>query len=121
MGWSDCGKDSKGRPIGYGYNAQCDRPGCNTKIDRGLSYVCGLMHGNYTADGGYFCCESYFCARHLFFPDSQIDLEIDEEEDYELVEDELQEWLEDNNQYRSLICEECCKELAKYYKEEMEK
>lgn len=45
MGWGDCGKDSKGRPIGYVFSATCDHPDCLKEIDRGLSFVCGDMHG----------------------------------------------------------------------------
>jgi hypothetical protein len=60
MGWSDCGTDSMGRPIGYAHVATCDHPGCDTVIDRGLSYACGGMHGD-----DVFSCEKYFCAQHL--------------------------------------------------------
>lgn len=60
MGWANCGKDSRGRWIGYAHSAKCDERGCKERIDRGLSYACGGMHGN---DGG---CEGYFCAKHLF-------------------------------------------------------
>lgn len=60
MGWANCGSDSKGRPIGYAHEATCDFPGCNNKIDRGLAYACGGMHGN--SDGS---CENYFCPEHL--------------------------------------------------------
>lgn len=59
MGWGDCGEDSKGRPIGYVHEATCDHPGCDKKIDRGLSYACGDMHGE-TEYG----CEKYFCSEH---------------------------------------------------------
>lgn len=59
MGWANCGDDSKGRPIGYAHAATCDFPGCETKIDRGLSHVCGRMHG---ADE--YSCEGYFCEKH---------------------------------------------------------
>jgi hypothetical protein len=60
MSWSDCGKDSQGRPIGYAHAATCDHPGCNAEIDRGLSYACGGMHGN-----NEIGCEKYFCGDHL--------------------------------------------------------
>ena len=59
MGWSDCGTDSEGRPIGYGHEANCDHPGCENKIDRGLSYVCGTMHGS-----DEYSCDKYFCEEH---------------------------------------------------------
>ena len=39
MGWGDCGTDVNGRPIGYLYESTCDHPGCNKKIDRGLSVI----------------------------------------------------------------------------------
>lgn len=60
MGWANCGTDSKGRPIGYAHEATCDHPGCTEKIDRGLSYACGGMHG----EEGY-ACEGYFCSKHM--------------------------------------------------------
>lgn len=68
MGWSSCGTDSRGRPIGYGHRATCDHDGCKAKIDRGLGYACGGMHG--TSPG----CEGYFCGGHLthrYIPDEQ--------------------------------------------------
>jgi hypothetical protein len=61
MGWADCGTDSDGRPIGYAFEATCDEPGCEEKIDRGVSYACGNMHG----DGDGYGCEKYFCPAHL--------------------------------------------------------
>lgn len=64
MGWADCGKDSNGRPIGYAHEATCDYKGCNAKIDRGLAYSCGGMHGTGEED---FDCEGYFCSKHLTF------------------------------------------------------
>lgn len=62
MGWSDCGVDSTGRPIGYAYDAVCDHPECSKEIDRGLSYACGGMHGEDSPNGS---CELYFCWNHL--------------------------------------------------------
>ncbi|WIX32532.1 hypothetical protein QO259_17235 [Salinicola sp. JS01] len=59
MGWSDCGTDSQGRPIGYAHPATCDHPGCSEQIDRGLSYACGGMHGEDEVS-----CERYFCSAH---------------------------------------------------------
>jgi hypothetical protein len=59
MGWADCGTDSQGRPIGYAFEATCDQPGCDEAIDRGLSYVCGTMHGE-----DEFSCEKYYCEKH---------------------------------------------------------
>lgn len=60
MGWSNCGEDSRGRPIGYAHIATCDHPGCGAKIDRGLSYACGGMHGEEGA-----ACEGYYCSQHM--------------------------------------------------------
>ena len=59
MGWMNCGQDSQGRYIGYGHSAICDHPGCTEKIHRGLSYVCGDMHGE-----DEISCEKYFCSKH---------------------------------------------------------
>lgn len=59
MGWGNCGQDSQGRQIGYYHSATCDHPGCEEKIDRGLSYVCGEMHGEDEVS-----CEKYFCDAH---------------------------------------------------------
>ncbi len=66
MGWADCGDDSRGRRIGYAWSARCDHVWggrkCSTKIDRGLAYACGGMHGENGDD-----CEGYFCAEHLYY------------------------------------------------------
>lgn len=59
MGWGDCGTDSKGRPIGYDFEAVCDHGSCKTIIHRGLDYACGGMHGE-----GTVSCEGYFCSAH---------------------------------------------------------
>lgn len=59
MGWGNCGTDSTGRLIGYAHEAICDHEGCDEKIDRGLSYVCGSMHGSDEVS-----CEKYFCEKH---------------------------------------------------------
>lgn len=60
MGWANCGEDSKGRPIGYAHSATCDHDGCRKRIDRGLDYACGGMHGAVTGE----TCEGYFCGEH---------------------------------------------------------
>ena len=60
MGWANCGTDSQGRPIGYAFETTCDHPECNAKIDRGVSYACGGMHGE-----DEISCEKYFCPKHL--------------------------------------------------------
>lgn len=60
MSWA-IGFDSRwNRDIGYGVPAICDHPGCITKIDRGLAYVCGGHP--YGGDRG---CGLYFCFEHL--------------------------------------------------------
>jgi hypothetical protein len=74
MGWGNCGSDSKGRPIGYVHAATCDHPGCTKKIDRGLAYACGGMHGPGAYLGGDddvdwqdVSCEGYFCEEHMVY------------------------------------------------------
>jgi len=67
MSWANCGTDSNGRSIGYAHEAICDHPECNTKIDRGLSYACGGMHGSSLPNGAD--CEGYFCSDHLIYTD----------------------------------------------------
>ncbi len=61
MGWGNCGEDSQGRSIGYCHEAICDEFGCKAKIDRGLSYACGDMHGFDTP----YSCDKYFCGKHI--------------------------------------------------------
>ncbi len=69
MGWGNCGTDSRGRPIGYVFEATCDHPGCKAEIHRGLAYACGGMHGE--DERG---CEKYFCEEHLtYFVDGDED------------------------------------------------
>lgn len=60
MGYANCGEDSQGRPIGYAHEAICDHPGCDTKINRGMSYACGGDHGE-----DDYSCEKYFCPKHM--------------------------------------------------------
>jgi hypothetical protein len=66
MGWADCGKDSRGRRIGYAFGGKCDVKGCKERIDRGLSAACGGMHGEECSsdrpDEVY--CEGYYCEKH---------------------------------------------------------
>lgn len=50
--------------VGYNVEAHCDSPNCMRRIDRGLSYACGEMHGE-TEYG----CEGYFCEEHRTVPD----------------------------------------------------
>jgi hypothetical protein len=60
MGWSLGFDDHWQRDIGYGVPAICDHPGCEERIDRGLSYVCGGE-----PYGGERGCGLYFCEAHL--------------------------------------------------------
>ena len=60
MGWAYCGKDNRGREIGYGIQATCDQRGCDEVINRGLGYCCGPMHNG--DEGG---CGGYYCDEHL--------------------------------------------------------
>jgi len=60
MGWS-VGEGKDGRDIGYGVPALCDHPDCNEQIDRGLSYVCGMIN----TDGEDRGCGLHFCKDHL--------------------------------------------------------
>ena len=66
MSWANCGQDSQGRDIGYAIKATCDDPDCETKIDRGLAYACGGIHGHGDSNGTSHGCEGYFCYEHLF-------------------------------------------------------
>ncbi len=77
MGWGYGEVD--GREVGYNVMATCDFPGCKAKIDRGLGYCCGTMHGG---DNG---CGNYFCAAHLFgiHHNCPYDPKDDEDEDEE--------------------------------------
>lgn len=62
MGWAvGTGKD--GRDIGYGVPALCDHPSCNARIDRGLSYVCGMIN----TEGEDRGCGLHFCSEHLLY------------------------------------------------------
>lgn len=78
MGWADCGTDDHGRKIGYAFIAKCDHKGCRHKINRGLSYVCGDMHG-----GGEVGCGQYFCQEHR------------------------QGWIPESDGHLAQVCEEC--------------
>jgi hypothetical protein len=78
MGWANCGTDDLGRPIGYAHSAICDygyrdatKRRCLTNIHRGLSFVCGAMHG-----GGEYGCGRYFCTEHLTMIDVPDALQI---------------------------------------------
>jgi hypothetical protein len=58
MGWSIGFDPNWDRDVGYGVPAMCDHPGCTTKIDRGLGYVCGNdVYGGEDGCGLFFCCD----------------------------------------------------------------
>lgn len=63
MGWAVGYDETWKRDIGYGVPAYCDHPGCNAKIDRGLSHVCCEQQPY----GGEHGCGLYFCGKHLGF------------------------------------------------------
>lgn len=50
-----------GREAGYGVSAKCDRDGCETKIDRGLGWLCGNdpdgWRDSFEPGCGYYFCE----------------------------------------------------------------
>ena len=53
-----------GREAGYGVEAECDQPGCDFRIDRGLGWLCGdnpLGHKDDQEPG----CGNYYCSEHL--------------------------------------------------------
>lgn len=56
------GTDKNGRKIGFGVRAECDAPGCNKLVNRGVAFACGTKHGE-----GKYCCDKYFCSRHLHY------------------------------------------------------
>ncbi len=67
MGWGNCGRNSEtGDLMGYAHLGTCYKNGCETKIDHGLSYVCGGMH-----EGDGFGCGRYFCEPHLSFVENK--------------------------------------------------
>lgn len=92
MGWADCGTDANGRPIGYAYEAECDEPGCAEAIDRGLSFVCGGMHG-----GDTHGCGEYFCGKHLGHAWSEAAENTDEEYSPQLCARCQADWLDPEN------------------------
>ncbi|GGQ83703.1 hypothetical protein [Streptomyces flaveolus] len=45
---------------GYAVEAQCEKDGCDARIDRGLAYLCGK-----DPRGDDHGCGGYFCEKHL--------------------------------------------------------
>lgn len=60
---------------GYGVPAICEHPGCENKIDRGMSYACG---GEPFSEYG---CDRYFCVEHKRYIDIEDIPNIDHEGD----------------------------------------
>lgn len=105
MGWANCGTDSKGRPIGYAHSGTCDHPGCEAKIERGVSAACGKMHGtgdvrtgDPNIEWGDYNCEQYFCHKHLVMPC------LEHEDGAET--------------YGPILCRQCADRLEKDYRED---
>lgn len=59
MSWEIGYDEEWQRDIGYGVPATCDHPDCNSKIDRGIAYVCGAE-----IYGGEDGCGLFFCSAH---------------------------------------------------------
>lgn len=55
--------------------ATCEHPGCNEKIDRGMSFACG---GEPFSEYG---CDRYFCPAHLFYTQFNKEGEVCSRED----------------------------------------
>lgn len=51
-----------GRDVGYSVPCTCEQSGCKKRINRGLAYACGGMHGEDEVS-----CEKYFCEEHLYY------------------------------------------------------
>ncbi len=49
-----------GREAGYGVEAECDAPGCQVRIDRGLGYLCGRNPDGHK-DAEEPGCGNYYC------------------------------------------------------------
>ncbi|APE09685.1 hypothetical protein BO226_11130 [Rhodococcus sp. 2G] len=54
-----------GREAGYGVEAECDHPGCTTRIDRGLGYLCGEAPDGHR-DPDEPGCGKYYCGQHQY-------------------------------------------------------
>ena len=61
MSWAVGYDENWKRDVGYGVPAICDYPGCNSKIDRGICYLCGGPEANY---GQPYGCGLFFCSMH---------------------------------------------------------
>jgi len=89
-----------GRDIGYGVPAECDHPGCQVQIDRGLGYVCGSK-----PYGGEHGCGLFFCELHLQFGSwhsiTGEPVDWDDEDTYTLDDN--------NDMVYAEVCERCAK------------
>ncbi|MGL3804701.1 hypothetical protein ACSYDW_01250 [Paeniglutamicibacter sp. R2-26] len=54
-----------GREAGYLVDAPCDKSGCDTKIDRGLGFLCGQNPEGWR-DANEPGCGNYYCAPHRY-------------------------------------------------------
>jgi hypothetical protein len=92
VGWSLGYDYNWQREIGYGVPAICDYPGCNERIDRGLSYVCGGQpYGGETGCGLYFCIEHLYCSQG---PGNICIRCLDKQEPF-IPKPDTKEWLEE--------------------------
>lgn len=109
MSWSIGYDNNWNRDVGYSVPAICDYPGCNKKIDRGLSYICG---GD--AYGGEKGCGLFFCGEHLHFSEDGTQLcercmeseepfqaksDIDEWIKHKLTDKSWAEWRKENPEF----------------------
>lgn len=97
MGWEIGYDDRWKRDIGYGVPAVCDHPGCNTEIDRGLSYVCGGE-----PYGGEMGCGLFFCYEHLFYAEPEPEWSERPPSHAEEVE-----YYDSNEEHGAFVCERC--------------
>ena len=88
MAWSLGFDEHWKRDIGYGVPAVCDHPKCDTKIHRGLSYVCGNE-----AFGGEKGCGLFFCYSHLMIPNQLCPRCTDSKSPYKHPKPDTEEWL----------------------------
>ncbi|MGQ3384478.1 hypothetical protein [Glutamicibacter sp. TV12E] len=54
-----------GREAGYNVEAECDKDACETKIDRGLGYLCGENPDGWR-DADEPGCGNYYCEAHRY-------------------------------------------------------
>lgn len=95
MGYAVYEEPDNKRWAGYGVPAECDFPGCSSRIQRGLDYKCDIIYTfedvisngevidqiEVETDG----CGLFFCQNHLYKHDQHGDL---------LPKLDIKEWLE---------------------------